>query len=150
MTQVKYKQKIGQKDMPVLPLTTLYILKYDVSAFDSYYKIGITTRTAEERCQEVKDSLGKNNDISVYWHGKFIGAYAIEQSLHTFFALSNVEMPSSVSGYTEFFDLDWVRVGILIRVLSIVQYTTFSLSFAGGIWSFMLLLNIILKLSQGQ
>jgi hypothetical protein len=149
MAQAKSKQITRQSNVVVLPLTTLYILKYDVSVFNSYYKIGITTRTAEERCQEVKDSMGKSNDISVYWHGKFIGAYAIEQFLHTFFAPFNVQMSPSISGYTEFFDLDWVSVGILIRMLGFVQFATFSLSFAGGIWSFILLLNIILKLSQG-
>ena len=147
MAQAKSKQRIAQNNIAALPLTTLYILKYDVSIFNSYYKIGITSRTAEERCQEVKDSMGKNNDISVYWHGKFIGAYTIEQLLHTFFAPFNVRMSPSISGYTEFFDLDWVSVGILIRILRFAQYTIFSLTFAASMWSFLLLLNIILKLS---
>lgn len=107
-------------------MTTLYILRYDPNPINSIFKVGITSKSAQERCDDIRRTLN-NGHIKVIWEGKFIGAYFIEQSIHTFLAPFNVRMPEHVSGYTEFFDLNWLSVRILIAILEIYQFLFFML-----------------------
>lgn len=107
--------------------TTLYILKYDPNPYNSIFKIGITGKTAQARCDEIRRTLS-NGRIEVRWQGKFIGAYFIEQSLHVLFAPFNVRMPETVSGHTEFFDLNWVSVWVLIKCLELFQFVLYIVS----------------------
>ena len=105
-------------------LTTLYILKYDPNPMNSIYKVGITGKTANERCDEIRRTLS-NGRIKVVWEGKFLGAYFIEQFIHTMLSAINVRMPETVSGYTEFFDLNWLSVKVLIWLLEVYQFLFF-------------------------
>lgn len=100
-------------------MTTLYILKYDKNKINSLYKIGITSFTAQHRCNEIQKTM-KEGKLSVYWHRKFLAAYFIEQSLHLFFKPFHAPQPEYVSGYTEFFDLNFVIVNILASVLNVL------------------------------
>lgn len=102
-------------------LTTLYILKYDPNPLNSIYKVGITGKTADARCDEIRRTLS-NGRIKVIWEGKFLGAYFIEQFIHTMLSSINVRMPETVSGYTEFFDLNWLSVKVLIWLLEVYQF----------------------------
>lgn len=105
-------------------MTTLYILKYDKNKINSLYKIGITSFTAQHRCNEIQKTM-KEGKLSVYWHRKFFAAYFIEQSLHLLFKPFHAPQPEYVSGYTEFFDLNFIIVNILASVLNalvIIRY----------------------------
>lgn len=105
-------------------LTTLYILRYDPNPLNSIYKVGITGKTADARCDEIRRTL-TNGRIKVIWEGKFLGAYFIEQFIHTILSSINVRMPETVSGYTEFFDLNWISVKVLIWLLEVYQFLFF-------------------------
>lgn len=99
-------------------MTTLYILKYDKNKINSLYKIGITSFTAQHRCNEIQKTM-KEGKLSVYWHRKFLAAYIIEQTLHVFFKPFHAPQPEYVSGYTEFFDLNFIIVEILTSILNL-------------------------------
>lgn len=113
-------------------LTTLYILKYDTTPYNSIFKIGITGKTAEARCAEIQKTL-TNGSLKVRWKGRFVGAYFIEQTLHVIYSHKNVRMPEHVSGYTEFFDLNWFNVSFLIFLLEVYQ-VVFLLTTLTVIW----------------
>jgi Meiotically up-regulated gene 113 len=95
--------------------TTLYIMKYDISAVNSVYKIGITGDLSR-RFETIERSLG-NKRLSIVWTAKFIFAYPLEQMLHIVFKPLHYDMPATLSGYTEFFDLNVFSVYLLTSIL---------------------------------
>ncbi len=105
-------------------IRTLYILQYRQSKREILYKIGITGKTANERCEEIKATL-KNKDVSVFWEGKFFLAYNMEQFLHAYFRHKNARMDKNVSGYTEFFNIGILTVYGLICVLNTLMFVRF-------------------------
>jgi len=127
--------------MPIIQ--NLYILKHDISTFNSIYKVGITTHPPEKRCSQVRRTL-KGGKIEVYWHGKFFGAYSIEQTLHQILAPFNVDMPKTVDGHTEFFDLDWLSVNTLIIFLKLYRLSFFLVCFVVGAYTLQFIVNLAL------
>ena len=102
--------------------TILYIFKHNPTPYNSIYKIGMTRdkETLARRAIKVRSTLN-NDSLTIRWYGRFLGAYFVEQLLHIIFAHKNVQMPVTVSGYTEFFDLNWFNVRVLIFFLEVYQ-----------------------------
>ncbi len=111
--------------------TTLYIMKYDPNPINSVYKIGIT-RNIEERKKGIQRTL-TNQSLTIYWQGKFIFAYPIEQITHAFLSPFNYPMPVTVSGYTEFFDLNWLSAWLLSKVFEFIMFARFIVAIV-AIW----------------
>ena len=112
----------------------LYIMKLKDSPFNDIHKIGITKRPDPElRADEVRDSLiqsGIDGELKVIFCDWFLFAWTIEQLLHIYYKNRNVDMPVTVSGYTEFFDLNTFIVNLaLIPFLRVLQFAQFLLVF---------------------
>ena len=112
--------------------TTLYIMRFSPNPMNSIYKIGIT-RNIEKRRNDISNTL-PNNILKVVWTGKFLLAYFVEQFLHAMLSPINVYMPEHVSGYTEFFDLNWFTVWILKCLLNFYIFARF-IFLVVGLWA---------------
>jgi len=115
-------------------MAKVYIMKLAESPWNDIHKIGWTNRPDPElRADEVRDSLYKSDiegTLSVLFCEWFLFAWTLEQLLHIWYKNKNVEMPPTVSGYTEFFDLNFFNVRfMLIPFLKTLHYIQFIMAF---------------------
>lgn len=120
----------------------IYILKIrDENPFNDYHKIGISG-DIPNRVEYIKRSLkesGLRSEVKVRFRAYIIGAYFLEQSLHRLLKRKRRKMPVTVSGYTEFFDLNFINI---IPVILIIQITEF-IQFMGVLYLLSLIINSI-------
>ena len=111
-------------------MARVYIMKLAESPWNDIHKIGYTKRPDPElRADEVRDSLYKSDiegKLTVLFCEWFLLAWTLEQMLHIWYKPKNVLLPPTVSGYTEFFDLNLFSVNLalipFLRFLHIVQF----------------------------
>ena len=115
-------------------MAKVYIMKLAESPWNDIHKIGYTNRPDPElRADEVRDSLYKSDiegTLSVLFCEWFLFAWTLEQLLHIWYKDKKVAMPPTVSGHTEFFDLNLFSVNLgLIPFLRFLHYIQFLIFF---------------------
>lgn len=103
-------------------MAKLYIFELPVSPLNSIHKIGWTNRRAEKRMREVQVTLELANykgQLEILFEQYFILAYPLEQFLHLIYRGKRYDMDRRVSGWSEFFDLNFLSVRVLILFLNI-------------------------------
>jgi len=108
---------------------TLYIMSHPHSLLNSYYKIGVTSSTAERRAAQIQ-SGGSKVKVWTSWTLPF--PYRHEWMLHRIFMSFHVQMPKG-DGYTEYFDLNWVFLvvfrllfSLYVLIIKVVLLTLFA------------------------
>jgi hypothetical protein len=109
-------------------------MKLAESPWNDIHKIGYTKREDPElRADEIRDSLYQSDiegELTVLFCEWFLLAWTLEQLLHIWFKSKNVLLPPTVSGYTEFFDLNFISVNFgLIPFLRFLQFLQFIMAF---------------------
>lgn len=121
----------------------IYVLKIrDENPFNDYHKIGISGNIPN-RVEYIKRSLkesGLRAEVTVRFKAYIIGAYFLEQGLHRALRRKRKKMPVTVSGYTEFFDLNFLNILPVIWVIGIIEFTQFILLLQTIVWVLSLIL----------
>lgn len=114
----------------------IYLLKIrDENPFNDYHKIGISSNV-KVRVEYIRASLreaGLHDNVKVRFKAYIVGAYFVEQMLHKMYRRKRKSMPKTVSGYTEFFDLNFITIYPIIWILTVIQFIQFIVSL-GFIW----------------
>lgn len=122
----------------------IYILKIrDENPFNDYHKIGISGNV-NERVEYIRKSMkesGLRASIQVRHKSYIIGAYFLEQALHKILRRKQKRMPVTVSGYTEFFDLNFLNILPIIWVIMLIEYCQFLLLLQTILWVISLIIN---------
>lgn len=102
-----------EKRVEQLEKQSLYLLRCIAVDGRQFYKIGMTTRTSEERMAEVQRDLKKHIDLqSVEVLKSWEGLGRIERLLHKFYSKWNFK----ISTYKEYFELSDIQIEMLLKL----------------------------------